>query len=196
MRFSVLLLLPFIRLACSGRLSFDDIPVPNEGNCGRHTFVAAHHGFAISGGAVVNTTQTPACHESSSGAGPWRKAASAPNLLSRAESVISFEAQRKFDAMQLACASTLHWTVRATDENAVVRFTVTGARKIDGPVVVKKTVDVKSDGPHVVALPGFSALRRVSVGAQLRYVENGALVVLEAPFYVDDFVYNFVYNVL
>lgn len=185
-------LFPLFTLASCAVLTFDDLPVPNDPNCGSLTFTPAtpYKGFTISG-TVLNTTQTQYCHQSSSGAGPWHRAVSQPNLLTSMDGVVAFEAKKKFDVSQLAWATELHWTILAMDPNAVVRVMVQGMKMIGGPPVVTKSIDVQAPGPHVIELPGFKGFKAVSVKAELRYTKQGALVVLGAPSYVDNFIYKF-----
>lgn len=104
-------LLLFPLLASAVVLTFDDLSVPNEGSCGSLSLASTpYHGILVSGGGVLNTTQTQSCHQSSGGSGPWNLAASPPNLLAGYDKTV-FSAAKKFSVKGFKAAVNIHWTV-------------------------------------------------------------------------------------
>lgn len=100
-----------IPLASAAILNFDDLQAPNNPNCGSVSLATTpYNGFTITNAAVVNTTQTQFCHESSGGSGPWNKAQSLPNLLA-GYNTIAFSSATKFKITAFKLVTNIHWTV-------------------------------------------------------------------------------------
>jgi hypothetical protein len=57
------------------------------------------------------STQTQQCHQSSSGGGPWGKAATEPNLLNAVGNVTFSSHDKLFSVELLSFATSWHWTV-------------------------------------------------------------------------------------
>ncbi|KAF8539484.1 hypothetical protein BDD12DRAFT_882257 [Trichophaea hybrida] len=194
--------------AQSGVLNFEDILIPNTSNCGYHIFLSSenYHGFHISalraspGAWLHNTTQTQYCHESSSGAGPWLKAVSKPNVLQGYGGELTFKSAIGKDfgikALSMATHDRSDYYDLEADPKVVVTYTgwdkkgkvVKAEQRVYHPRLGDGT------GPWKVQLKGFGGLRKVRVAARWRFKVKGDMreSVERASVYVDDVKYGFV----
>ncbi|KAA8893371.1 hypothetical protein FN846DRAFT_979323 [Sphaerosporella brunnea] len=167
----LLLLLPAHGRADSGVLNFDDLAIPNTSTCGTYTFstTESYHGFHIlspgSTATVYNTTVTQTCHPSSSGSGPWNKAASPPNVLKVEDNVrFTSSSGRLFNITSLRYAGRWHWTFLNDDPNAVLVTYFNGYDRA-GTLRASAHVEYYSEAVRSVELPGFAGLHSFEVVA-------------------------------